>query len=60
LQEQCRDARGFNASSFGIAIRAETNRSDDIIKRFGLAVVAGYFPARRAARLDPVIALRND
>jgi ABC-type antimicrobial peptide transport system permease subunit len=54
-KQQQRDARGF----FSIDVDPTAYLSM-ILLLAAVAFVAGYLPARRASRIDPMIALRNN
>ncbi len=45
---------------FGLTPRDATTSAVAIAVMVGVSVLAGYLPARRASRLDPMVALRHD
>ena len=45
---------------FGLTPRDATTSAAAIAVMVGVSVLAGYLPARRASRLDPMAALRHD
>ncbi|MGE0865337.1 MAG: permease, partial [Vicinamibacterales bacterium] len=52
--------RFINALLFNLAASDKTMIAVTAITLAGAAALAGYFPARRAARIDPMTALRQD
>jgi ABC-type antimicrobial peptide transport system permease subunit len=45
---------------YGIAPRDVTTFAEAAVVLIAVAALAGYLPARRAARVDPMVALRHD
>ncbi len=52
--------RFVRASLYGVEPADPASVAGAVVVMAMVAVLAGYFPARRAARLDPLIALRHD
>jgi predicted permease len=53
-------ARSFSGALFGVADSVVTTLAAAALILVGMAAAASAIPARRAARVDPVTALRND
>ena len=53
-------SRGVSSLLFGVTATDATTISVCVATLLGVAVVASYLPAHRAARIDPVSALRAD
>jgi len=51
--------RLFSAMLFGLAPRDPATVTAAALAMLALATMAGYVPARRAARVDPLVALRE-
>jgi ABC-type antimicrobial peptide transport system permease subunit len=51
-------ARGVSAFLFGVTPADPLSLAGAAVLMLGVAALAGYLPARRAARLDPLTALR--
>lgn len=53
-------ARYVQSMLYGVAAEDFTTFAGAAAVMIGVAAVAGYLPARRAARIDPLVALRHD
>jgi ABC-type antimicrobial peptide transport system permease subunit len=53
-------ARGLRGQLFGVTAADPATFAAALLVLGGAAVLAGYLPARRAARLSPVTALRAE
>jgi predicted permease len=53
-------ARVLEALLFGVATRDPISFTTAALFLFGVALLTSYLPARRAARVDPMIALRHE
>src|SRR5207253_10816159 len=53
-------ARGLSHLLFGVTAADPLTLVAVVTLMFAVALVAGYVPARRAARVDPIVALRTE
>jgi predicted permease len=53
-------ARALHSLLFGVTYRDPATFVLSLLSMFGVALLAGYVPARRASRIDPAIALRTE
>ena len=53
-------ARGLSGLLFGIGAADPVALAGTVLVMSSVALVAGYVPARRASRIDPIIALRHE
>jgi ABC-type antimicrobial peptide transport system permease subunit len=53
-------ARGIATLLFGTAPTDPVTFAGMVFTLGTVALLAGYFPARRASRINPMVALRND
>jgi putative ABC transport system permease protein len=52
--------RLFHAAFYGLTFNGPLDLALAVLTVFGIAVVACWIPARRAVRVDPMVALRHD
>ncbi len=53
-------SRGLSSLLFGVSATDLPTLGAVVVVLGGVAIAASYFPARRASRVDPVVALRSE